>query len=68
VNLFVFPDAYFGQLPLHLVALDKRVWDGRMGELLEFDPVWFKEFAVTHQRLRIFETEVGARRQHFGAQ
>src|SRR5882724_7828370 len=35
VDLFVFPDVYFGSLQLHLAALGKRVWGGRMGEEIE---------------------------------
>lgn len=41
VDLFVFPDIYFGGLQEHLVSLGKRVWGSRMGEELEL----FRDFS-----------------------
>jgi hypothetical protein len=35
VDLFVFPDVYYGDLQLHLEELGKRVWGSRKGEELE---------------------------------
>jgi hypothetical protein len=35
IDLFVFPDIYFGPLQLHLEKLGKRVWGSRKGEQLE---------------------------------
>ncbi len=43
VDLFIFPDCYFGPLQLHLVSLGKKVWGARMGEKMELDRVWMKE-------------------------
>ncbi|HTQ09305.1 MAG TPA: hypothetical protein VMI31_04470, partial [Fimbriimonadaceae bacterium] len=42
VDLWVFPDVYYGPLQKHLVDLGKRVWGGRMGENLELDRAWSK--------------------------
>jgi hypothetical protein len=39
VNLWIFPDCYYGGLQLHLESLGKRVWGARMGEELELDRV-----------------------------
>lgn len=37
VDLFVFPDVYFGPLQLHLESLGKTVWGARMGEEMELE-------------------------------
>lgn len=41
VDLWVFPDVYFGPLQVHLASLGKRVWGSRMGEELEL----FRDFS-----------------------
>lgn len=43
IDLFIFPDCYFGDLQIHLVSLGKRVWGARQGEKMELDRVWMKE-------------------------
>src|ERR1035437_1040550 len=43
VDLFVFPDIYFGGLQEHLVSLGKRVWGARKGDFLELDREKSKE-------------------------
>jgi hypothetical protein len=43
VDLFVFPDIYFGGLQVHLEELGKRVWGGRLGDELEIDRKKAKE-------------------------
>lgn len=35
IDLFVFPDVYFGHLQLHLLSLGKVVWGARLAEELE---------------------------------
>lgn len=42
VDLFVFPDVYFGTLQLHLRSLGKRVWGSALGEELELFRVYSK--------------------------
>jgi hypothetical protein len=37
IDLFVFPDLYFGPLQLHLESLGKRVWGARNAERYEYD-------------------------------
>lgn len=41
VDLFVFPDVYFGPLQVYLTKQGKRVWGSRMGEDLEL----FRDFS-----------------------
>ena len=43
VDLWVFPDVYYGAFQCHLEELGKRVWGSRLGERLELDRVWSKE-------------------------
>jgi hypothetical protein len=37
IDLFVFPDIYYGGLQEYLASIGKRVWGSRRGELLELD-------------------------------
>lgn len=43
VDLFVFPDVYFGPLQVYLESIGKNVWGSRMGEELELKRVAAKE-------------------------
>lgn len=43
IDLFIFPDCYYGDIQMHLVSLGKRVWGARMGEIMELDRIWMKE-------------------------
>ena len=43
IDLFVFPDVYFGPLQEQLVKMGKTVWGGRMGEDLELCREGMKE-------------------------
>jgi len=43
VDLFIFPDIYYGGLQEHLVKLGKRVWGSRHGQELEMDRAKSKE-------------------------
>lgn len=43
IDLFFFPDIYFGGLQEHLAKLGKRVWGCRRGEELELDRIGAKE-------------------------
>lgn len=42
IDLFVFPDIYFGSLQNHLRSIGKRVWGSAMGEELELFRVFSK--------------------------
>lgn len=42
-DLVVFPDVYFGDLQVHLDALEMPVWGARRGEMLELDRVKTKQ-------------------------
>lgn len=44
IDLFVFPDVYFGPLQMHLLSLGKTVWGSRMGEELELYRADTKEY------------------------
>lgn len=44
VDLWVFPDLYFGQLQLELQSQGKRVWGSRLGEELELHRKESKEY------------------------
>ena len=46
IDLFVFPDVYYGPLQLHLIKLGKRVWGGRMGDDLEL----YRDAAKQHMQ------------------
>lgn len=43
VDLFMFPDVYFGHLQAFIAGQGKRVWGSRTGEFLELDRVQSKE-------------------------
>jgi hypothetical protein len=43
VDLYVFPDVYFGWLQTHLRSLGKAVWGAGQGEKLELDRAWMKD-------------------------
>ena len=43
IDVFIFPDVYFGPLQEHLQSLGKIVWGGRMGEDLELSREGMKE-------------------------
>lgn len=43
IDIFIFPDIYFGPLQTHLVSLGKRVWGSRMGEEMEIERDGMKE-------------------------
>lgn len=46
VDLFFFPDIYFGWEQLHLVRMGKTVWGSRLGECLELSREGMKEILV----------------------
>src|SRR5579859_5703937 len=43
VDLYVFPDVYFGWLQTHLRSLGKAVWGAGQGEKMELDRAWMKD-------------------------
>ena len=43
VDLYVFPDVYFGWLQMHLRSLGKAVWGAGLGEKMELDRGWMKD-------------------------
>jgi hypothetical protein len=44
IDIFIFPDVYFGDLQLYLVSIGKLVWGGRKGEEMELYRDKMKEY------------------------
>jgi hypothetical protein len=43
VDIYIFPDVYFGWLQTHLRSLGKLVWGAGQGEKMELDRGWMKD-------------------------
>lgn len=46
VDIFIFPDVYFGDLQKYLVSIGKKVWGGRKGEEMELFRDKMKEYMI----------------------
>lgn len=57
VDLWIFPDIYWGDLQVYLESLGKRVWGTRYGETLELDrketKKYFKEIGIPIGKYRV---------------